>query len=65
MNLTMGIILLGLAIIENIGFYTRIPIWSLGLGQGGIEKLFDYLVYSWLTLTGLFLLAKQKFSYFG
>ena len=59
LNIMAGVILLALALAENIGFYTQIPFFSLGLGQGGMEKLFDYMVYVWLILVGAYLLIMQ------
>ena len=55
-----GIMLLILNASFVIGYYYSIPIFSLGLGVGGIEKLCNYPIFLWFTLIGLYFLIKTS-----
>ena len=59
LNILTGNTLLALVTIDNIGIFANIPIFALGLGQGGMEKLCNYLIYAWLILNGCLFLAKH------
>jgi len=55
-----GIVFLILNILYTIAFYHKIPIFSLGLGAGGMEKLINYSIFLWVTLIGFYILIKTS-----
>jgi hypothetical protein len=59
LSILAGTTLLILVTIDNIGVFSNIPLFALGLGQGGMEKLNNYLTYAWLILTDTLVLTRQ------
>lgn len=59
LNILTGTTLLALVTIDNIGIFANIPVFALGLGQGGMEKLCNYLIYSWLILNGYLFMTRH------
>jgi hypothetical protein len=58
----VGLLLLCLILMYTIGFYHNIPIFSLGLGDGGMEKLCNYSAFLWLIFMGFYFMLNKSFN---